>query len=618
MVDNSPAFMEWGRNNCRSGGFSGRNRCFINRMGRFMWNIESSRPMVKEHVVQVFKFQGAVHSSDGSKNISKTVPRQDNPGAFRQCHHGGLLESYGGSLQRTHRLSKDHLDRMFSKQSNDCVTSSQRQSECESRSFIQNSKQVRMASQPAFIQCAKQHMGPSFMRSFCITDNHSPSFIQQQISRSTNFRSGCPGTKRLVLPQQLCQRTVPVNSKSFEGCQGAKGKGDSYSTLVASSSMVQHTQEYGNLFTSETAKYTSSISGHEQRQYSRTTVKSQVENIRMEDMWKDRLMSVENWSERAATQIAYSLAPSTMKLYNTMVDRLYLFCIQKCFSFPPIETSVISDFLCELADSSSKPKSVLNNATAAISCLYETLDLCDITKHRDLMRLKQSLIKSGTSQPMKKSVTMPVENFKDLFVDWPVNDELSIKQIRLKAITLLALVAMLRPSDIAPKSVIFDPRDMKCYNNVLLTDSVIFKSDGSLSMVLHGIKNDTSRTGFEIDIPPHSNPQLDPVDALKVYIDKTQKWRSNRELFIQLQAPYKPITAATVGNILEEAITLAGLSTDIYSAKSFRPTGATVAINEGHDPRNVMKMGRWKTQSVFYEHYVHSRIPVSFTDDILS
>jgi len=329
-------------------------------------------------------------------------------------------------------------------------------------------------------------------------------------------------------------------------------------------------------------------------------------------------MSAENWSERAATQIAYSLAPSTMKLYNAMVQKLYIFCVFNCYSFPPIDTCVISGFLCELADSSAKPKSLLNNATAAMSCLYETLDLYDISKHRDIMRLKMSLIKSGTSQPMKKSVIMPVENFKELFLQWPVNNKLSIKQIRLKAITLLALVAMLRPSDIAPKSVIFDPRDLKCYNNVLLTDNVIFRSDGSLSMVLHGIKNDTSRTGFEIDIPSHSDPQLDPVDALKVYIEKTEKWRANKELFIQLQAPYKPITAATVGNILEEAITLAGLSTDIFSAKSFRPTGATVAINEGHDPRNVMKMGRWKTQSVFYEHYVHSRIPVSFTDDILS
>ena len=54
-----------------------------------------------------------------------------------------------------------------------------------------------------------------------------------------------------------------------------------------------------------------------------------------------------------------------------------------------------------------------------------------------------------------------------------------------------------------------------------------------------------------------------------------------------------------------------------FSAKSFRPTGATVAIEEGHDAADVMKVGRWKTQTVFYEHYVHSKTPASFTESII-
>ena len=52
---------------------------------------------------------------------------------------------------------------------------------------------------------------------------------------------------------------------------------------------------------------------------------------------------------------------------------------------------------------------------------------------------------------------MPIAPFRQLFLSWEPNDELPIKQLHLKSITLLALTLMLRPSDIAPKSVTYNP-----------------------------------------------------------------------------------------------------------------------------------------------------------------
>jgi hypothetical protein len=243
--------------------------------------------------------------------------------------------------------------------------------------------------------------------------------------------------------------------------------------------------------------------------------------------------------------------------------------------------------------------------------------LTDISHDRDVGRLVQALTKSGTIMTMQKSQVMPIKNFCDLFYSWPRNELLDIKRLRLKAITLLALVGMLRPSDIAPKTVIFDPETMSTSNVVLSTDDVSFHEDGSLTLTLHGIKNDTTRSGFEIDIPGHSDPVVDPVQTLRIYIERTDRFRHNGDLFIQLQEPYKAISAATVSKVLDESIKLAGLPANQYSAKSFRPTGATTAIEEGYDANKVMKVGRWKTQSVFYDHYVHNKTPNSFTDSII-
>ena len=147
------------------------------------------------------------------------------------------------------------------------------------------------------------------------------------------------------------------------------------------------------------------------------------------------------------------------------------------------------------------------------------------------------------------------------------------------------------------------------------TDCVEFMSDKSARVTIFGAKNDTNRSGFQVLMPPHSNPKLDPVDSLRVYLHRTAQFRPpTRPVFLALNAPHNALTAVQIGQILNEAIRLAGLSGLGYSAKYFRPTGATLAVAAGIDPEVVRKAGRWKTAHVFYEHYVHSRTPAALTE----
>ena len=187
---------------------------------------------------------------------------------------------------------------------------------------------------------------------------------------------------------------------------------------------------------------------------------------------------------------------------------------------------------------------------------------------------------------------MPIAPFRDLFMGWPDNHKLSIKDLRLKAITLLALTLMLRPSDIAPKSVYFDAVSNTSKPVIFSTDNLCF-AEGNLTVTFHGIKNDTSRSGFEVTIPSSVEEKLDPVQTLHSYIEKTQKYRPEvvKPVFLSLNPPFKAITAPTVSKIMEEAIKLAGLGGVGYTAKDFRPTGATVAIDTDCDPDIVMKLG---------------------------
>ena len=88
-------------------------------------------------------------------------------------------------------------------------------------------------------------------------------------------------------------------------------------------------------------------------------------------------------------------------------------------------------------------------------------------------------------------------------------------------------------------------------------------------------------------------------------------------MFLSLKSPYHAIKSDSIGNVLEQAITLCGLQGLGFSPKSFRPTGATLAMTSGIAPETAMQLGRWKTKDTFMNHYVYPKLPTDFTSKIL-
>lgn len=331
-------------------------------------------------------------------------------------------------------------------------------------------------------------------------------------------------------------------------------------------------------------------------------------------------MTTDSWSDRAAAQLAFSLAPSTLHSYNRVLTKLRDFCAEQGQDYPPLRTATVADFLCSLADASNRPRSVLHTAQAALGHMYVGLRLPNVLRVPTLLRLVEALVKSGTALPMSPSRVMPTQNFKDLFLSWPDNDYLGLQDLRLKTVSLLAILLMLRPSDIAPRAEMFDPTSHGSDRVVFSTDQLVFNDDNTVSVSFFGIKNDATRSGFVVTLPGHSNAKLDPVSALRVYISRTSTQRVSsrtKAVFLTMHPPYRPIQSTTVGSVLAKAIVLAGLGGRGFSAKSFRPTGATTAVDGGVSPHVVQQIGRWKSTDVFFKHYVHSKTPACFAETLL-
>jgi integrase len=225
---------------------------------------------------------------------------------------------------------------------------------------------------------------------------------------------------------------------------------------------------------------------------------------------------------------------------------------------------------------------------AALGHVYSALKLSDLTKDSNIVRLVSALVKSGTTKPMKKSTVLPVDKFMQLFESWDDNSLLSVKLLRLKAVTLLALALMLRPSDVAPNAQMFDSQTLQVQSVVFTKSMLRFTQDG-MFVTVFGVKNDVQRSGFEVFLPKHENEKLDPVRTLWDYVTRTDSVRSGDAVFLSLNKPYKALSASAVAKVLEESIHLAGHSEMGFSAKSFRPTGATVAIESRIDPKIVQK-----------------------------
>lgn len=164
---------------------------------------------------------------------------------------------------------------------------------------------------------------------------------------------------------------------------------------------------------------------------------------------------------------------------------------------------------------------------------------------------------------------------------------------------------MCRPSDISPKVGFF-------------RDQINFNNDGSMTVQFFGIKNDSSKTGFEIRIAGSEDKTIDPVVCLKHYFLRTESClfgHVKKPVFISLKSPYRGLTAATVTNILSTTLTHAGIR-DKYSARSFRPSAITAAVIGGADAQSVRVQARIKTQSVFFDNYKYPITHDSMTDQV--
>ena len=331
-----------------------------------------------------------------------------------------------------------------------------------------------------------------------------------------------------------------------------------------------------------------------------------MEDVCLEGRWQSRLAGL-GWSEESRNLYKHCIAESSLSQYNRYIQQFKTHCLEQGKIFPPEPTNVeatIADYMRLKCESSDRPESMLRSIQAALTHFFMTV--LNLNPFQGALKhFVTALIKSQTTKPAGRTKIMPIKPIIDMFKSWATNDTLSIIHLRQKAVTLLAISLMARPSDLAPA-------------NELKRSQVFFNADGSLTIQLLGIKNDYKRRGFEVRIDRASNVQVDPVICLKTYIDRSAVDMGHipdPPLFITAKAPHRALTASAVSQCLRDTLKAAGIS-DSFTPRSFRPSAASAAVSAGCDPDTARQIYRWKTPEVFYENYVYPVTKDHFTDRI--
>ncbi len=286
-----------------------------------------------------------VHGANGHRVISGRDSRKTRSDSVRQYCDTSVLEPPRWSLRKAERCGDGNLDAGVRVGHNLNGKTCARGVQWCRRQLVTLEPPPRMATESKRLYSTGSQMGSPRGRSFCNDGEHSDACVQQPLSRSLHVGGRCPSSTRLGGSQQLCKPSISSTVASVGHNRGAKGACDNNCSSLEQPDLVSKTLQNVSRPTIPNSEHEQNISYDERN--SRTSEELQVEDLRVESMWRRRLLC-EGWSERCSYQLPMCLAKSTLELYNRLIRKLHGYCSTKQLSFPVVEPHIFAEYYVQL------------------------------------------------------------------------------------------------------------------------------------------------------------------------------------------------------------------------------------------------------------------------------
>ena len=236
--------------------------------------------------------------------------------------------------------------------------------------------------------------------------------------------------------------------------------------------------------------------------------------------------------------------------------------------------------------------------------MHSPIDGVSISQHPLVSRLLKGVFQTRPPLPRYQG-TWDVGTVLNYMGGDRVDQNMSLKQLSLRTVMLLALTRPSRSADLAKLNLSgcrFSPE------GVVFTPTSLAKQ---------------SRPGREIKdflFPRFTeNEGLCPVKSLMLYIEKTKDLRGdNKQLFISFIKPHNPVTSSTIARWLKQVMESAGIDTIIFKAHSVRSASTSAAAMQGVTTEDILKAADWSTDSSFRRFYYKPVRDTAFGKSVLA
>ena len=281
-----------------------------------------------------------------------------------------------------------------------------------------------------------------------------------------------------------------------------------------------------------------------------------------------------------------SWRPSTKTLYTTYLNKWATYCLERNIPLCQPSLPQACRFLRMLSDGGSSYAAV-NTARSALSAILPKFDGLSFGQNNVVCRLLKGVYERNPPKPRYVEF-WDVNKIFVLFKSWGSNSRLDIKLLTMKLAVLLLLVTSQRGQTIINLST----------DNMTLSDVAIFRMKKLLKHNRVGDPLDT------IKLRPYSLcKHLCVIRTLKVYLNRTQFYRSYSGLLLSYVRPFKPISRDTLSRWTLHVMTLAGIDTNKYKSHSTRGASASAAKRLGVPINVIMKQASWRSVQSFAHYY---------------
>ena len=237
--------------------------------------------------------------------------------------------------------------------------------------------------------------------------------------------------------------------------------------------------------------------------------------------------------------------------------------------------------------------SSLNTARSALSFFLS--HKLDLGSNDHLSRLFKFFYRKRPSLP-RYLVTWDINKLLKFLQSWHPIHELSLHQLTLKTVTLVALCSSDRAATL--EAINIDHSEFE-------DDAILFP----IYSVLKGHRK--NRPIRVVKCMKIDDPSLDVCSYVAGYLQRTHKFRLravNRkqvkptQLFLSYYTG-KPIKKATIARYILTTMEFAGIDTSCFKAHSARNIIPSLMKRKGCSPEVILNQGDWKSCSTFSKHY---------------